>query len=169
MSLLDLVPTPYRLASEFAFVGLLLAGCAWFVHYERDYGRREGRSEVQAKWDAQTTETARLAAKETQRRLDAQEVNQRAHDQELAAAQRDAAGARLAADRLRSQLSAFVAASRDPAAGVNGAPTADPIGVLADVLGRADKRAGVLAAYADAARAAGLQCERNYDSLKAKP
>jgi hypothetical protein len=38
--------------------------------------------------------------------------------------------------------------------------------VLADVLGRADDRAGELAAALDASRAAGLACERAYDALR---
>ena len=46
-------------------------------------------------------------------------------------------------------------------------PVGDAIGVLADVLGRADRRAGVLAAFADAAHAAGAACERDYDAARA--
>lgn len=168
MSLLDLIPGP-RWLVELAFALLVLGICAGFVHYEKHLGVVHGRAEVQAKWDAKAAEDARLAAQETQRRLDAQEENQRAHDKELAQAQADAAVAHAAADRLQRQLAAFVAASRHPAAGSVGTPAGDPIGVLADVLSRADKRAGILAAYADAARAAGLQCERNYDALRAHP
>ncbi|BEP44020.1 DUF2514 family protein [Variovorax sp. V15] len=41
----------------------------------------------------------------------------------------------------------------------------DPIGVLVDVLGRADQRAGELAEYADRLRIAGVTCERSYDAL----
>ncbi|WP_441616160.1 MULTISPECIES: DUF2514 family protein [unclassified Cupriavidus] len=40
-----------------------------------------------------------------------------------------------------------------------------PIGTLADVLSRADQRAGILAGYADVAGIAGQACERAYDSL----
>ena len=46
------------------------------------------------------------------------------------------------------------------------APAADPIGMLADVLGRADARAGKLAEYADRARIAGDACVSAYESLK---
>lgn len=53
-----------------------------------------------------------------------------------------------------------VAAGQQPSAG-------DAIGVLADVLGRCDARAGILAAFADEAHAAGLACERNYDAARA--
>jgi hypothetical protein len=37
--------------------------------------------------------------------------------------------------------------------------------VLADVLNRADQRAGDLASVADHARARGMTCERSYDDL----
>ncbi len=47
----------------------------------------------------------------------------------------------------------------------NGWRAGDPILLLADVLGRADQRAGDLAQYADAARVAGQKCERDYDAL----
>ncbi|WP_233095655.1 DUF2514 family protein [Dickeya solani] len=40
--------------------------------------------------------------------------------------------------------------------------------LLADVLQRADKRAGELAAYADRARLAGLTCERAYSAITGK-
>lgn len=66
---------------------------------------------------------------------------------------------------LRKQLASFTAATRHPAAPSAGAPTDDPIGVLADVLSRADERAGKLAEFADAAHIAGLACERSYDAL----
>ena len=45
-------------------------------------------------------------------------------------------------------------------------PTDDPIGVLADVLGRADERAGVLADLADRRGIAGRACERAYDDAR---
>lgn len=45
-------------------------------------------------------------------------------------------------------------------------PGPDPIGVLADVLGRADSRAGELAAVAQGSRIRGLNCEANYDAAR---
>lgn len=65
---------------------------------------------------------------------------------------------------LRVRLAGAVAAAR-AASAAGGETAGDPIGVLADVLGRADERAGVLAGYADEARTAGLACERSYDAL----
>lgn len=123
----------------------------------------------QAKNTKAALEDAQVAAKETQRRLDQQEENQRAHNAELAAARSAAARNGRAAEQLRHENAAIVQQWRgylgDTAAVAECAPAGDAIGVLADVLGRADRRAGVLADYADAARAAGLKCERDYDAL----
>ncbi|WP_280817548.1 DUF2514 family protein [Variovorax sp. TBS-050B] len=47
----------------------------------------------------------------------------------------------------------------------SGQPSGDPVGLLVDVLGRADKRAGELAEYADRLRIASVACERSYDGL----
>ena len=75
-----------------------------------------------------------------------------------------------ASDRLRARVAAITAAGRaaacNPAAAGASAPAADPIGMLADVLGRADARAGKLAEYADRARIAGDACVSAYESLK---
>lgn len=46
---------------------------------------------------------------------------------------------------------------------------ADPVGLLVDVLGRADQRAGEMAEYADRLRIAGIACERSYDALSGLP
>lgn len=108
---------------------------------------------------------------EEQRRAAAQQqVIQNARQQTYQAmVDRDAADA--VAGRLRKRVDDIAAAARRrPGSGnpslTAGSPTAaDPIGVLADVLSRADERAGILAAYADQARIAGVACERAYESL----
>ena len=90
--------------------------------------------------------------------------------QKVAAARADAASAAGAERRVRDQLASFRAvvraASAAPAAAEGGTPASDPIGVLADVLGRADRRAGILAAFADDAHAAGVVCERHADATQ---
>lgn len=99
----------------------------------------------------------------------AQEKNARETATQLTTARADADVARLAGDRLQQRVAALVASARAAAAHSGTepavAPAGDPIGVLADVFGRADKRAGILAEYADAARIAGAGCERDYDAL----
>lgn len=110
------------------------------------------------------------------------EANARKIEQELndAQARNEAETARLQTERDRARADAGRAADRLRNAaiartceGANtadvGAPTGDHIGVLADVLGRADKRAGELADIADARYIAGRACERAYDALTTKP
>ncbi|MEJ8821425.1 DUF2514 family protein [Variovorax humicola] len=78
-----------------------------------------------------------------------------------------------AAASLRGQLARYVAAVReasaDPGPASGSPPAGDPIGVLADVFGRADSRAGELAKGLDAARIAGVACERYADGLQPAP
>lgn len=79
---------------------------------------------------------------------------------------------RAAADvRLRDAAAEYARRGRQAAGGARaaqpGAAAADPIGVLAVVLGELDGMAEVYAAEADAARHAGLMCERAYDALSA--
>jgi hypothetical protein len=148
---------------------------AWTAH-QQEIGRAQGRQEVQAKFDAYVLKQQRAVidesqanAKETQRRLNRQKENQDVQDLQLAAARADAGREHASADRLREQNAGATRAWRDAlgdsAAGGQCAAAGDAIEVLADVLGRADRRAGELASYADAARIAGLKCEADYDTL----
>lgn len=76
--------------------------------------------------------------------------------------------ARAASDGVRDAATGAAGrarASACPAATSARQPGGDPIGLLVDVLGRADKRAGELAEYADRLRIAGIACERSYDAL----
>ncbi|MCY1167138.1 hypothetical protein D9M73_70950 [compost metagenome] len=162
-----------------ALAGVMVAGYQWWRDHVRDEGVVAGRAEVQKKWDDATLaqqrvdiETARANAQETQRRLDRQKANQDAHDKELALARADADRNGLERDQLRQQNLSTAQRWRDalgnsPAC-IECAAAGDAILVLTDVLGRADKRAGDLAGYADTARAAGLKCERDYDALTAR-
>jgi hypothetical protein len=92
--------------------------------------------------------------------------------QQAERARADARAADAARRELFARATALANASRRPGdsgAVDGGASTGDPGHLLADVLGRADQRAGELAAYADAARIAGLACERSYDALTPGP
>ncbi|KVT57997.1 DUF2514 family protein [Burkholderia ubonensis] len=77
----------------------------------------------------------------------------------------DAAAAASAADGLRRQVAALVAGIRRSATSAGGSSAGDALDLLADVLGRADARAGELATIADERGIAGQQCERSYDAL----
>ncbi|KVH55294.1 hypothetical protein WK78_29510 [Burkholderia cepacia] len=85
------------------------------------------------------------------------------NQREQARAAADAADA--AANSLRKQVAELLARTRDPAAPAGSAAAGGALDLLANVLGRADQRAGDLAEYADRARIAGQQCERDYDAL----
>lgn len=106
---------------------------------------------------------------EFERRIGVKDATIQAAQDAAAAARGDAVTARLAGNSLRESTEALVerarAAGWRAGAGAGSAATDDPIGVLADVLGRADQRAGILAEYADASRIAGQACERSYNSL----
>jgi len=119
---------------------------------------------------ADLTAAAALAVRDRETRwAKAQEENASETTNQIQAARADADDARRAGERLQQRVAAHVAAARATAAHSSAepsvAPAGDPIGVLADVLSRADARAGVLAKYADAARVAGASCERDYDAL----
>lgn len=118
-----------------------------------------------ARAQIKATDEARI---EEQRR--AKQLSEIANEakQQAEAASADAGRARAESGRLRERVAELVAAGRaagNSAAAGRGQATGDPLDVLADVLLRADQRAGGLAAYADAARIAGNACERAYSSL----
>lgn len=119
------------------------------------------RDEVEHKADL--VEVMQQAQAEYERKVTAQ--SEIAHDaiKKAELARVDARAARASAERLRQRIAEL--ASGHPHTAPIGASTSDPIGVLADVLERADRRAGVLAEYADSARIAGHACERAYDAL----
>jgi hypothetical protein len=118
--------------------------------------------------EQRTADIERYRAIEAQRTEDQRKAREE-FDIKMAALHADAASATAAADRLRKRVDALVAAARqapsNPAAVASSAPAGDPIGVLADVLRRADERAGQLARIADERGAAGSLCERDYDAL----
>lgn len=150
---------------------LMAALVTWGVRSYNELLREDGRQEIRAAWHrAQVDADLVERDKEQARRKALKEIERESNESRDRAAA-DAAGARAAADGLRKQLAAYLAAGRaaggDPAAAGNGQAAGDPLGVLADVLERADRRAGALADFADAARIAGQQCERAYDALTA--
>jgi len=116
---------------------------------------------------AQKAQIAAVAAAraEEQRRTAAQSEIANDANQQRTAALADAFAARAAAGSLQQRVDQLVAAARHPAAAAGSPAAGDALDLLADVLGRADQRAGELAEYADRARIAGQQCERDYDAV----
>ena len=88
--------------------------------------------------------------------------------QQAETASADAGRARAESGRLRERVAKLVAAGRAAgysSAASGGEAAGDPLDVLADVLLRADQRAGDLAEFADNAHIAGAACERAYSTL----
>lgn len=156
-------------------VVLLVAG-ALFGAYQ--FGGSVKDAEWQVEWnardvrdrEAKASNEAEERAKEQARQLAINKViqdGQRQIDQATA----DAADARASADSLRGaadNLASRLAASQSSgySCTVAASKAATRVAmVLADVLKRADQRAGELAEVADQARARGMTCEKAYDAL----
>lgn len=132
--------------------------------------------EWSAKWDKQSAELAAAradaerAARDAEQRLQAgiEKVRQDA-EQQITNAERDAAVADAAAVSLREQAGRLAKRASQCASHTGTAQPGDAAGqstvVLADLLSRADARAGELAKAYDRARASGLACQRAYLSL----
>lgn len=132
----------------------------------------------QSKWNARDTRDAQAQAvneateraKEQARQLSINKAiqdGQRTIDQataDAAAARASADSLRGAADDLAARLAVSEASGNSCTAAASKAATRAAL-VLADVLKRADQRAGDLATVADQARARGLTCEQAFDSL----
>ena len=133
-----------------------------------DYAKAESDARQQA------LERERAIAAKEQSLTATLEANAKESQRVQSALAADRDRARAAEHRLRDQLATLVqryradgTPSANPAAAGQQPPAGDAIGVLADVLGRADQRAGELADFADRAHAAGLACERDYDTARA--
>lgn len=139
-------------------------------------GEEDERKTWQAKWDRQTAELAeartqnvQLAREEEQRRQRAIDKVRQDAEQQIARVETDAAAASAVAAGLLEQARRLATRAHQCAnhSGVAQSSYAagQPAVVLADLLGRADARAGELARAYDRARTAGLACERAYLSL----
>ena len=176
-----MVTTPQSRALPFlagALVIAALAGGGVVLYWSgQDDGKEGERKTWQAKWDEEATRlaTARTKAEleareeELRRQAEIDEVREHAQEQ-IAQAQADADAASLESGRLREQARRLAArasqCASNPGAAQGGPAAGHPAMVLADLLSRADERAGELAAAYDRARASGLACERAYDSLR---
>lgn len=115
---------------------------------------------------AAATERARQKEQADQAAYDQEAQNARA---EKLALEREFAALAGTADGLRDELAEFKRRARAAPAGAAhrgpSKPGADALDLLADVFTRASDRAGEMARYADALRAAGATCERSADAV----
>jgi len=143
-----------------AILAVLAAQQLRIEHLKTEHAQTLATLAQKAQVAAQAAATAERAARTTERSIrDEQAENARKAAARLAVLAAAADRERASRERLRRDLAAYVARARAVPR-----DSADAIGVLADVLGRADARAGVLAAFADRAHAAGLACEADYDA-----
>jgi hypothetical protein len=161
-----------------AAVALVVWGYETWRTAQVDEGRELGRSEVQGRWDqavarqaAEALERARAAGRESIRRLDRQQENQRAQDDFMARVRRDAAAGAAERDGLQLQASSYL-----DAAGCGGRTADSAIECIraaaaqvGHVLGMCAARHQQLAFDADEARGRGLKCEADYDALRLIP
>ncbi|MDN7937453.1 DUF2514 family protein [Burkholderia multivorans] len=139
-------------------LAITAAGCYFKGHHDADQSATVADQEKQIR-------ELKAERDEYQRRTAAQQENANHAAKERDQARADAAAAASAADGLRKQVAVLVTAARHPAATAGSPAAGDALDLLADVLGRADERAGELAKIADERGIAGQQCERDYDAL----
>lgn len=160
---------PYLLAIACALA------CLWWAY---SHGVSVTTTEWQGKWDKQAlelteakTKAMELVREEEHRRQSSINKVREDAEKQIALAERDALAASDAAAGVLEQAKRLAARAGkcpgNPSTTQPGTPATEPGVVLADVLGRADARAGELAAAYDRSRAAGLACERAYDALLA--
>lgn len=157
-------------------VALLLVAGALFGAYH--HGVTVTNDEWQAKWaerDMRDSQAAELneAAERAKEQSRQQAINKVVQNGQalidtaaaaVTAANRESDRLRSAADGLAGRVSASQAGGNSCTAAASAAAT-HAVMVLADVLKRADQRAGDMATVADQARARGLTCEQAYDAL----
>ncbi|MFM5319328.1 DUF2514 domain-containing protein [Aeromonas caviae] len=175
------VDTARRIVPFIAGVALVIAiglGARWLHHSGYQSGADAKELQWSAKWDKQA---GQLATAKANAELKAREEEQRRQasidkvrddaEKQIARAESDALAASDAAAGVLEQAKRLAARAGkcpgNPSTTQPGPPATEPGVVLADVLGRADARAGDLAAAYDRSRAAGLACERAYDALLA--
>ncbi|WP_269501126.1 DUF2514 family protein [Burkholderia sp. IMCC1007] len=153
-----------RIAIPYLIAALLGASAGFEVEHLISARRIADMKSEAATAQTRAVETART---EEQRRTAAQSEIANDANQQRTTALADAFAARAAAGSLQQRVHQLVAAARHPTATAGSPAAGDALDLLADVLSRADQRAGELAEYADSARIAGQQCERDYDALTA--
>lgn len=142
------------------------------------YGYNKADAAWQAKWQARDLADAQAAQAftEQQRRIELQrqgaiDAIQEQAQHDIAKAQRNAAAAAAESKRLQDGIADAItrlqADSGNPGATISSKTRASTGSLLAVLFREIDTAAGIYAAEADRARAAGLTCERAYDAVRA--
>lgn len=156
--------TPGQILAAILLAIMISAGAAWQVQDWR-YGAR--LADIARDQAIAITEAGNAARKEEQRRqASVNKEASNAREQNKAAAV-DAGAADAAGDRLHVDADKLAAGAcpGDSGTAKRGASATRAAMVLSDLLQRADKRAGELAAAYDRSRIAGLACERSYNQI----
>lgn len=157
-----------------AISAAIFLACFW--SYQK--GRTTEHQEWSAKWMARDLADAQAAAAftEQQRRIELErqgaiDAIQEQAQQDIATAQRNAAIAAAESKRLQDGIADAItrlqADSGNPGATISSKTKASTSSLLAELFREIDTAAGIYAAEADRARAAGLTCERAYDAVRA--
>ncbi|ASV38990.1 hypothetical protein CI807_23200 [Pseudomonas sp. NS1(2017)] len=156
--------TPVQKLALILLAMAVSVGAAWQVQDLRYSSQLAELGEAQALAITKAGEDARKEEQRRQATVNKEASN--AREQNKAAAV-DAGVADAAGDRLYADATTLAAtACGDSGVTQRGASATRAAMVLSDLLQRADKRAGELAAAYDRARIAGLVCERSYDSVR---
>lgn len=157
-----------------AISAAIFLACFW--SYQK--GRTTEHKEWSAKWMARDLADAQAAIQftEQQRRIELQrqgaiDAIQEQAQQDIATAQRNAAIAAAESKRLQDGIADAItrlqADSGNPGVTISSKTRASTSSLLAELFREIDTAAGIYAAEADRARAAGLTCERAYDAVRA--
>lgn len=146
---------------------LFFGSLAWNGHNEaqQKIGYNRAMDEVDVARTAAATKK-RTQEIEAQKRTDQEAKNAQQKIDDL---ERQRNIARADTERMRGLYREAAARGRTAnplfAGAVPGQPGGDAIGVFAELLERADRRAEEVAGYADSLRIAGESCERSYDAM----
>lgn len=157
-----------------ALVAAIFLSCFWCYQA----GRTAEHKEWSAKWQERDLADAQASIQfaDKQRRIEQErqgaiDAIQEQAQQDIATSQRNAAIAAAESKRLQDGIADAItrlqADSGNPGATISSKTRASTSSMLAELFREIDTAAGVYAAEADRARAAGLTCERAYDAVRA--
>lgn len=165
--------TQWMIVKVAALAAAIFLSCFWCYQA----GRTAEYKEWSAKWQARDLADAQAAIQfaDKQRRIEQErqgaiDAIQEQAQQDIATAQRNAAIAAAESKRLQDGIADAItrlqADSGNPGATISSKTRASTSSLLAELFREIDTAAGIYAAEADRARAAGLTCERAYDAVR---